>query len=62
MAIINTRSPNFESIDYAGMSYSTLQIFIWTGSELDDVAGVSSYTLRKSATIPTSGNPTVKLL
>ena len=59
MAIINTRSPNFESIDYAGMSYSTLQIFIWTGSELDDVAGVSSYTLRKSATIPTSGNPTV---
>jgi hypothetical protein len=59
MAIINTRSPNFESIDYAGMSYATLQIFIWTGSELDDVAGVSSYTLRKSATIPTSGNPTV---
>ena len=41
MAIINTRSPNFESIDYDGMSYSTLQIFIWTGSELDDVAGVS---------------------
>ena len=59
MAIINTRSPNFESIDYAGMSYSTLEIFIWTGSELDDVAGVASYTLRKSATVPTSGNPTV---
>ena len=56
---INTRSPHFESIDFAGMSYSTLEIFIWTGSELDDVAGVASYTLRKSATVPTSGNPTV---
>ena len=59
MAIINTRSPHFESIDYAGMSYGLLRIFIWTGSELDDVAGVANYTLRKSATVPTTGNPRV---
>ena len=59
MAIINTRSPHFESIDYAGMSYGLLRIFIWTGSELDDVAGVANYTLRKQATVPTTGNPRV---
>jgi len=59
MAIINTRSPNFESIDFAGMSYSTLEIFIWTGSELDDVPTSPTYTLRKSAITPTSGNPSV---
>jgi hypothetical protein len=56
---INTRSPHFESISLSGMSYGILKIYIWTGSELDDVVGVANYTLRKQATVPTTGNPRV---
>ena len=59
---INTRSPHFESIDFAGMSYGILQVFIWTGSKSNvsgDVPTNPTYTLRKSAITPTSGNPSV---
>ena len=59
---INTRSPHFESIDYAGMSYGILQVFIWTGSKSNvsgDVPTNPNYTLRKSAITPVSGNPSV---
>ena len=59
---INTRSPHFESIDFAGMSYGILQVFIWTGSKSNvsgDVPTNPNYTLRKSAITPASGNPSV---
>ena len=59
---INTRSPHFESIDFAGMSYGILQVFIWTGNKSNvsgDVPTNPNYTLRKSAITPASGNPSV---
>lgn len=59
---INTRSPHFESIDFAAMSYGILQVFIWTGSKSNvsgDVPTNPNYTLRKSAITPVSGNPSV---
>jgi hypothetical protein len=59
---INTRSPHFESIDFAAMSYGILEVFIWTGSKSNvsgDVPTNPTYTLRKSALTPASGNPTV---
>ena len=59
---INTRSPHFESIDFAAMSYGILEVFIWTGSKSNasgDVPTNPTYTLRKSALTPVSGNPTV---
>jgi len=59
---INTRSPHFESIDFAAMSYGILQVFIWTGNKSNvsgDVPTNPTYTLRKSAITPTSGNPSV---
>ena len=62
MAIINTRSPHFESISYANTSYGILNIYIWTGSKSNqygDVPTNPTYTLRKSAITPVSGNPSV---
>jgi len=59
---INTRSPHFESIDFAAMSYGILEVFIWTGSKSNvsgDVPTNPNYTLRKSAITPVSGNPSV---
>jgi len=59
---INTRSPHFESIDFAAMSYGILEVFIWTGNKsnvFQDVPTIPTYTLRKSAITPASGNPTV---
>ncbi len=59
---INTRSPHFESIDFAGMSYAEIQVFIWTGNKSNvfgDVPTTPNYTLRKSAITPASGNPSV---
>ena len=59
---INTRSPHFESIDFAAMSYGILQVFIWTGNKSNVFSQVPTnptYTLRKSAITPASGNPSV---
>jgi len=59
---IEVRSPHFESIDFAGMSYGILEVFIWTGSKSNvsgDVPTTPTYTLRKSALTPASGNPSV---
>jgi len=59
---IETRSPHFQSIDFAGMSYGILEVFIWTGSKSNvsgDVPTNPTYTLRKSAITPASGNPSV---
>ena len=59
---INTRSPHFESIDFAAMSYGILEVFIWTGNKSNvsgDVPTNPTYTLRKSALTPVSGNPSV---
>jgi hypothetical protein len=47
MAIINTRSPKFVSIDNASIVYAELQVYIWNG---DKTATTSEkYNLRKSA-------------
>jgi|14_taG_2_1085336.scaffolds.fasta_scaffold18023_2 hypothetical protein len=56
---INTRSPHFESIDFAAMSYAKIQIYIWTGSKFNAAPNAAEYTLRKSAITPESGNPIV---
>ena len=59
---INTRSPHFESIDFAAMSYGILQVFIWTGNKSNVFSQVPTnptYTLRKSAITPASSNPSV---
>ena len=56
---INTRSPHFESVSLSGMSYGILKIYIWTGDKNQDVPTNPQYTLRKSATTPTTGNPRV---
>ncbi len=56
---IETRSPIFNSISLGGISYGILQIYIWTGDKNQDVPTNPQYTLRKSATTPTTGNPRV---
>jgi len=56
---IETRSPIFDSISLGGISYGILQIYIWTGDKNQDVPTNPQYTLRKSATTPTTGNPRV---
>jgi hypothetical protein len=53
-----TRSPSFESISTANASYGILKLYIWTGDKTI-VPTNPIYTLRKSATTPTTGNPTV---
>lgn len=55
---INTRSPHFESMSFANASYGILKLYIWTGDKTI-VPPDPIYTLRKSATTPTTGNPTV---
>ena len=56
---IETRSPSFDSISLGGISYGILQIYIWTGDKISDLPTNPQYTLRKSATTPTTGNPRV---
>ena len=53
-----TRSPSFESISFANASYGILKLYIWTGDKTS-VPTNPIYTIRKSATTPTTGNPTV---
>jgi len=53
-----TRSPSFESMSTANASYGILKLYIWTGDKTI-VPPDPIYTLRKSATTPTTGNPTV---
>ena len=52
-----TRSPSFESVSASGLSYGILKIYIWTGNK--NTPPPVTYTLRKSATTPTTGNPRV---
>jgi len=56
---INTRSPHFESVSSSGMSYGILKIYIWTGDKTNDLPTNPIYTIKKSATTPTTGNPRV---
>ena len=56
---IQVRSPHFESISYANASYGILNIYIWTGDRNTDVPTNFEYSIRKSATTPTTGNPRV---
>lgn len=55
---INLRSPHFETSAIANASYGILKLYIWTGDKTS-VPSNPEYTLRKSATIPTTGFPTV---
>ena len=55
---IQVRSPHFESISYANASYGILKIYIWTGDR-NTVPPNFEYSIRKSATTPTTGNPRV---
>ena len=52
-----TRSPSFESVSASNISYGILRIYIWTGNK--NTPPPVTYTLRKSATTPTTGNPRV---
>jgi hypothetical protein len=52
-----TRSPSFESVSASGLSYGILRIYIWTGNK--NTPPPVTYTLRKSATTPATGNPRV---
>ena len=56
---IQARSPHFESISVSSLSYGILKIYIWTGDKNTDVPTNPEYTIRKSATTPTTGNPRV---
>ena len=56
---IQARSPHFESVSVSGLSYGILKIYIWTGDKNTDVPINPEYTIRKSATTPTTGNPRV---
>ena len=56
---INTRSPHFEGVSLSGMSYGILKIYIWTGDKTNDLPTNPIYTIKKSATTPTTGNPRV---
>ena len=55
---IEVRSPHFESITIANASYGILNLYIWVGDKTS-VPTNPIYTLRKSATTPTTGNPRV---
>ena len=56
---IETRSPHFESISHANASYGILNLYIWTENRTQDVPTNPTYTIRKSATTPATGNPRV---
>jgi len=59
---IQARSPHFESVSVSNLSYGILKIYIWTGNKSNvsgDVPTNPTYTLRKSALTPASGNPSV---
>ena len=56
---IQARSPHFESVSVSSLSYGILKIYIWTGDKNTDVPTNPEYTIRKSATTPTTGNPRV---
>jgi len=53
-----TRSPSFESISHSNASYGILKLYVWTGDK-NTVPTNPTYTIRKSATTPTTGNPRV---
>ena len=53
-----TRSPSFESINHPNASYGILKLYVWTGDK-NTVPTNPTYTIRKSATTPTTGNPRV---
>jgi len=53
-----TRSPSFESINHSNASYGILKLYVWTGDK-NTVPTNPTYTIRKSATTPTTGNPRV---
>lgn len=55
---IEVRSPHFESISTPNASYGVLNLYIWTGDKTS-VPLNPIYTIRKSATTPTTGNPRV---
>ena len=55
---IQVRSPHFESVSVSNLSYGILKIYIWTGDK-NTVPTNPEYTIRKSATTPTTGNPRV---
>ena len=55
---IEVRSPKFESITIPNASYGILNLYIWVGDKTS-VPLNPVYTLRKSATTPTTGNPRV---
>ena len=52
-----TRSPSFESISHSNASYGILKLYVWTGDK--NTVPPVTYTIRKSATTPTTGNPRV---
>ena len=56
---INVRSPHFESITTPNISYGILNLYIWTENKNADVPTNPTYTIRKSATTPATGNPRV---
>jgi len=56
---INVRSPHFESITTPNISYGILNLYIWTENKTADVPTNPTYTIRKSATTPATGNPRV---
>ena len=55
---IQVRSPHFESVSVSNLSYGTLKIYIWTGDK-NTVPPSFEYSIKKSATTPTTGNPRV---
>jgi len=55
---IQVRSPHFESVSVSNLSYGILKIYIWTGDK-NTVPPSFEYSIKKSATTPTTGNPRV---
>ena len=55
---IQVRSPHFESVSVSNLSYAILKIYIWTGDK-NTVPPSFEYSIKKSATTPTTGNPRV---